>query len=634
MKTINKIFMSLGVAATAFGLSSCVGDLDLEPNNPNEITNVSDDMDRVFADLYLNFSTFGPNGDTPVKDFDGGMASFTRAMSIAEEYPTDECAWLWDPASYGTINYGMVNPALDCVFGFYSRLMVNISLCNHFISSVNNGEFNLDEAGKERSLEYIRQARVLRGACYYYMLSFYDKIPYSDENTPVGAEPEQKPRAEVYRIVTTELEQVVADYNDASKGAKYATPYYGFVGVDVAEAILMKIYLNGKVFAGQDNYTECYRHAKNIIDRLGKGGLNNTGLAPNYQALFGSNNERYVLGNAGSNCNEIIWGLVQDDPHLLSWQGSTYQLSAWIGTNGVEVTMPVPTMTKYVNDKGELDLDKYHETNEKYFEKQEDFDKAKEEYDKAKASEDTKWKTEITEEINNTYYSFDPKAAFYIAAQWYNAADSWKCLVARSAFVNKFEWNDTDKSVSDDMRTKLWVTSARGFASSNPTLVGDNWGENGYLTPKYSNWAYKENGEIDYVNSLEPKAQLAGDYAVIRLAEVYLSAAEAILAGSQEGTNAEALRYVNYIRERAYGDKYTPWTSLTMEQLRDERCRELYFENVRRTDLIRWDLWCTGYTWDWKGGVRTGTNLPEYTKLYPIPSRVLTSSKFEQTTGY
>ncbi len=91
---------------------------------------------------------------------------------------------------------------------------------------------------------------------------------------------------------------------------------------------------------------------------------------------------------------------------------------------------------------------------------------------------------------------------------------------------------------------------------------------------------------------------------------------------------------MNHIRQRAYGQNYTPWTQLTMQMLRDERCRELYQENCRRTDLIRWNQWCTGYTWEWKGGVERGTNLPEYTKCYPIPSRVMSSSNFEQTTGY
>ena len=73
-----------------------------------------------------------------------------------------------------------------------------------------------------------------------------------------------------------------------------------------------------------------------------------------------------------------------------------------------------------------------------------------------------------------------------------------------------------------------------------------------------------------------------------------------------------------------------------MSNLQDERCRELYQENVRRTDLIRWNLWCTGYTWEWKGNPSSsaGTNLPGYTKCYPIPSRVMSSTSFKQTTGY
>ena len=71
-----------------------------------------------------------------------------------------------------------------------------------------------------------------------------------------------------------------------------------------------------------------------------------------------------------------------------------------------------------------------------------------------------------------------------------------------------------------------------------------------------------------------------------------------------------------------------------MSDLQDERCRELYQENTRRTDLIRWNKWCTGYTWEWKGGLSSGTNLPEYTKSYPIPTRVMTSSSLQQMTGY
>lgn len=632
MKALNKFFLSVGIAASAFGLSSCVGDLDLEPRDPSEITNVSDDMDRVFADLYLQFATYGANGNSPVGGFDGGMAAFQRAMFIAEEIPTDEASWIWDPADYGpAYNAGNFNSAQGCLYGFYSRLIINITLCNQFIQNVDNGTFNLaTDEDRARAAEYKRQAYTLWGACYYYMLSFYDKVPYADTTTPVGAVPTQLPRAEVYDRVTAQLESVVAEYGSAQ------TPKYGFVGLDAAESILAKIYLNGQVFAGRDDYNKCYSHAKNVIDRLGHGGYYGNGLARSYNALFGANNDKYVVGNPGSDVNEIIWGIAADPVHLTGFSGSNFLITGWIGTNGVEKTMGCPTQDKDLNGKVETNAEGIS-TFYTYYEDADGFASAKKAYDDAKKDKKTIWKTQISETVNGTHYSFDPTQNAYVALDWYNAGDGWKCMVARKSFVRKFEWDDTQMSVSNDSRVSLWQTSKHGFTPENISLVGDDWGKNGYLCPKYSNWAYNEDGTINSAESPTNITSTAPDYAVIRLAEIYLTAAEAILNGGG-GSQADALKYVNYIRARAYGDapgdESHYWTSLSMQDLRDERCRELYQENVRRTDLIRWNQWCTGYTWEWKGGIQNGTNLPERTKLFPIPLRVMSASNFEQTTGY
>ncbi|MDE6382607.1 MAG: RagB/SusD family nutrient uptake outer membrane protein [Muribaculaceae bacterium] len=641
MKTINKIFMTLGVAAGTLGLSSCVNDLDLSPVDPSVITDVSKNMDDVFADIYLNFSTFGPNGDSPVKDFDGGMAAFQRAMFTAEEMPTDEACWLWDPEKFGQINYGFVTPDVPCVFGFYSRLIINITLCNDFIQSVNDGKFDLDEAGQKRAQEYVRQARILRGACYFYMLSFYENPPYADETTPVGAQPSQPGRAEVYRLVTADLEDVVASYNNDN------STYYGFVGLDAAQSILAKIYLNAEVFTGTPDYAKCYQHSKAVIDRLGKGGKYGTGLAPTYASLFGCNNQMYVIGNGGSPVNEIIWTIPASKyvdngnvvENLTSWSGSTFMIAAWNGSNGVETTVACPTMdVAYRDKKGEdlifTDADGTRHIYE-YVSDKEEYDAALKAYNDIKSDNKTAWKTVVEELVADVAYSFDPAAKGYITGQWFNATEGWKCMVARKSFVRKFDWNDVEMSQSNDQRVGFWQTSSHGFTAENTSLVGDDWGSNGYLAMKYTNLAYAQNGEIDYAASaLVPMtACYGGDYAALRLAEVYLMAAEAILQGGG-GSQAEALQYVNNIRQRAYGDNYTPWTSLSMSELQDERCRELYQENTRRTDLIRWNKWCTGYTWEWKGGLSSGTNLPEYTKSYPIPTRVMTSSSLQQMTGY
>ncbi len=630
MKTLNKIFLSLGIAGAAFGFSSCVGDLDLDPRDPSEKTDVSNEMDAVFADIYLNFSTYGANGNSPVQEFDGGMAAFQRAMFIAEEIPTDEASWLWDPADYGTINYGQFNASQGALFGFYSRLMINITLCNQFIQNVDNGYFNLDAEGQKRAADYKLQAKTLWGACYYYMLSFYDKIPYADETTPVGSLPTQLSRQEVYNRVTTVLEDVVASY-----GANQ-TPYYGFVGLDVAESILAKIYLNAEVFTGTAAWDKCYAHCKNIIDRLGKGGYYGNGLVRSYNALFGANNDQYAVGNGSNAVNEIIWPIVNNVPNLTSYSGAGFLQAGWIGTNGVQVTMGKPTMDQTLDGKVETDADG-NETIYKYYADQEAFAAAEAAFKEAAGDKKEAWKTQISEMVNGVAFSFDPTQVGYVAQDWYNLGAGWKCMVARKSFVRKFEWDDVQMSQSSDRRVSLWQTSKHGFSVENISLVGDDWGKNGYLCPKYSNWAYNEDGTINKEQSPTNISSATGDYAAIRLAEIYLTAAEAILNGGG-GSQAEALQYVNWIRERAYADAPGStdhhWTSLSMQDLRDERCRELYQENVRRTDLIRWNQWCTGYTWEWKGGVQSGTNLSETYKLYPLPSRVMSASNFQQTTGY
>lgn len=640
MKTINKIFMTLGVAATALGFSSCVNDLDMSPVDPNVTTDVSKDMDAVFADIYLNFATFGANGDSPVKDFDGGMAAFQRAIFTAEEMPTDEASWIWDPEKFGRLNYGYVTPDLPCVFGFYSRLIINITLCNQFIQNVQDGVFT--DSDSARAQEYVRQARILRGACYYYMMSFYENPPYADETTPVGAQPTQPGRAQIYSNVTSELEGIVEYYK-----ANPTQTYYGFVGLDAAEAILAKIYLNAEVFSGTGAYDKCYAHSKAIIDRLGNSGKYGTGLAPTYAALFGANNQKYAIGGSDA-VNEIIWTIPASKyvdetgnvvENLTSWSGSTFMIAAWNGSNGAPVTMACPTKDAAYKDKKGADLLFTDENGVQhiyqYTADDAEFDKMKGEYDEANKSNKTAWKTVVSKMVADVPYSFDPDATGHLAGEWFNATESWKCMVARKSFVRKFDWLDVEMSKSNDSRVAFWATSAEGFTAENPSLVGDDWGKNGYIAMKYTNWVFDNDGEIDYKASaiLPMTAPYGGDYAAIRLAEVYLMAAEAILQGGG-GSNAEALKYVNNVRQRAYGDNYTPWTSLSMSELQDERCRELYQENNRRTDLIRWNKWCTGYTWEWKGGFKTGTNLPEYTKSYPIPTRVITSSSLQQQKGY
>jgi hypothetical protein len=126
------------------------------------------------------------------------------------------------------------------------------------------------------------------------------------------------------------------------------------------------------------------------------------------------------------------------------------------------------------------------------------------------------------------------------------------------------------------------------------------------------------------------------DYPMFRLGEAYLIYAEAVLRGGAGGSMANALSYFNALRQRAYGNTTGNKATITLDDILDERARELYWEGKRRTDLIRFDKFTTGaYLWPWKGGVADGRAVEAFRNLYPIPAPEINSNpQLKQNYGY
>lgn len=125
------------------------------------------------------------------------------------------------------------------------------------------------------------------------------------------------------------------------------------------------------------------------------------------------------------------------------------------------------------------------------------------------------------------------------------------------------------------------------------------------------------------------------DIMLMRLAEAYLiyAEAEARAAGSNT-TLAEGTRLINILRERANNSDLH--NTYTLREILDERSRELFFEGIRRTDLIRYGYYGgSSYTWQWKGGIHEGGKFEAYRNIFPIPQTELaTNSNLEQNPGY
>ena len=126
------------------------------------------------------------------------------------------------------------------------------------------------------------------------------------------------------------------------------------------------------------------------------------------------------------------------------------------------------------------------------------------------------------------------------------------------------------------------------------------------------------------------------DFPLFRLAEMYLVYIEAVARGGSGGDAATALGYFNLLRARAYGNANGNVTTYTLNDILNERQKELYWECTRRTDLIRYGMF-TGstYNWPWKGGVQNGTTVDAHLNLFPLPATELNSNpSLVQNPGY
>ena len=149
---------------------------------------------------------------------------------------------------------------------------------------------------------------------------------------------------------------------------------------------------------------------------------------------------------------------------------------------------------------------------------------------------------------------------------------------------------------------------------------------NGWSCIKYNNVPHDVD-PIDYAATAATKNFSDIDWPLIRLGEINLIYAEACMhAGGDASAQVKALADRAGVAAPA---------KIDADFLLAERSRELMWEAHRRTDLIRFGKWISGYNWTYKGGNFGGQDLPSHFNVFPVPSTELsTNLDLQQNPGY
>ncbi|MBQ3635801.1 MAG: RagB/SusD family nutrient uptake outer membrane protein [Bacteroidales bacterium] len=184
----------------------------------------------------------------------------------------------------------------------------------------------------------------------------------------------------------------------------------------------------------------------------------------------------------------------------------------------------------------------------------------------------------------------------------YGVQSGWGSMRARGQLPSLFETQD---------KRALFYTDAQSLSVINPTDQSQ-----GYLVTKWTNLT-----DDGVAASNTSDGGVNTDWPVFRLAEAYLILSEAVLRGGQGATRADAAAALAKVRSRAgASEKFE--SDLSLDLILDERARELFWEGLRRTDLVRFDKFTTSsYLWD----LKTGAVAAKY-NYYPIPQAELTAN--------
>ena len=625
---MKNIFKSLLYILSLSIVVSCHDDLNQSPIDPDSFTEENvfasvNEAKGALAKLYASLALTGQNGPAgspDIADIDEGFSQFSRMLFNLNEITTDHAVVGWGDPGLPDLHGMYWSSSNDFTEAMYYRLAQAVSFSNSFIK--NASELSGDEVNV-----FIAEARFLRAYAYYNLLDLYGNVPLTTE---ISTElPTQSNRTELFNFIESELMAI--------ESILLASNEYGRVDNIAAHALLSRLYLNAEAWTGQDRYADCVTYSQNVINSgytLNMNDANGNGTA--YDELFMADND--VNGAQ----NEFIFTLNFDGMQSQTYGGTTFLVHAAIGGSmnpgnfGVNGGWGGLRTTKNLVNQFAVDLDALNSSLG-----------SQSDWGLVGSATPNGWNGPDVEMYQTGPQEFSIYAELVSGELKFRFNEDWGNNFGDNGNDGTLESGGANIPISAgtyfivmDLGSGTYTISPfssdkRGmFHSDGQNLEIESIPpfEDGYAVTKWKNVDSNGNQGSDSAGNF-----VDTDIPLIRLAEIYLNYAEATLRGGGGDTNT-AVSLINQIRERGFGGSSGTISSgeLTLDFILDERSRELYWEGLRRTDLIRYNRFTSSsYLWPFKGNEATGVGVDEYRNLFPLPANVVAiNSNLTQNEGY
>lgn len=600
---LKKLGLLLGVGMM-FSLQSCTDFLEPEiysEYDRNDFESSESAFDAKLGDVYVNLQR------------EYGYVYREGHWSL-QENTTDECIvptrylgdWLDGNAFWILHNHRYTSKSREIsangqsganAWGFAYR---GISQCNSMMKWMRS--IDLD---KTRPAD-MAELYILRAWYHYLLMDNFGNIPYTSSLAENGYEAVQNTRAEVFDSIMTDLTKYVPQASEQK--------IYSRVNKYVGWMVLSKMYLNAEAWgvAGKAKFApsaqECYEKAALYADSvITKGGYI---LEPDYFTNF-------KVDNQGS--KENIWCVFYDASFS---KGMQFHMMSLHYASQNSYGLKNQPWNGYCTTHKVIGLYGEGDNRIKSWERGQ-------QYDKSGAA--------LSVEV-----SVD-SATYVLMPEYVRKPKDWPQSI--EVFRTKERLDKDGKLVGGKLDSTLKFNFPAYFTDTVTTLTNNGKFKvyNIFEGPRFVKFQIQE-GVGDHMSN---------DFPIFRLADAYLMKAEALMRANGDKATQEAVDAANQVRSRA-GAKAYSIADLTLDELCNERCRELMWEGHRRQDLIRFgrytgpnsvqndadpaNLWIlkyaaggTGYDIDPESQVPFET--PDYMKVFPLPDFYVDNGN-KQNDGY